>query len=84
MARPDLHGGAGDGIAGMVDYQAAHHGPLPLGERRIDNLDRNKQIPQDGRIGHGGCGEGDRRKGGKYRNGRRHTGSHGRRRRRRY
>ena len=56
MARPDLHRGPGDGIPRMVDYSSAHVGALPLGERRVDDLYRDDQVPQHGRLGFGDGG----------------------------
>ena len=83
VPRPDLHGGALDRAAGVVDYQAGHRGPLPLCQRRVGDIDRNHKVPQDGRVGRregrrrGGCGEHDGhggRKGGKRRPGGRRCG----------
>ena len=58
MPRPHLHGGAGDGVSGVVKHGPAHGRPLPLGERGVDDLDDDHEVPQHGRLGGrgGGCG----------------------------
>ena len=53
VARANLYLRPGDGVPRVVDDDPAHGWPLPLRQRRVDDLDRDQQIPQHGGVGRG-------------------------------